>query len=542
MNTKNAIMTTTLSIVAVLAIASVTGINNVFAEENTGYKTADDIHTLVTFMFKDGVETHEFPVFNMDDDFVANSGSQSFSLEGVVGDAPYLHKALDEAYYHRYSSASEYNYQFFDVDVNFVKNDKTIKTLNYRNCYVDDYQVDTLNDSYESYLSSSSGFAIIDNIDLTCGGLNALVKTETSEWKTTYSNTEYPKTPFKFAGDVRTFITFEFENGIEKIEFPSFTLNGGFEESTNNVVPGFSVEGSLQDHPLLNTAIDNARGVSGNAYASNVDFVATVEFANDSGVLRTLKFQDCRVTSGEINTQSDKEEGFTGKSGFAYVENIGFECIGISTKNPSFDQLKEGIPVWSTTKIVNNVPSHEFPLGTGPRAVATFTYKDGIETIDFPLFDQSNVLGFVDTAGNNKGNTFTQISKTPVFVLTGLVGDFPMLYHRVDENLKLTSSTGASNFLELFDVDVDLVYGDKIVRGFNYSDCRVIDYVVQTQQNKEESYFKGFALSNTFELECLGYHPNNPVYDAMFIKEKAKTTTTNDLRNTDQWGPGFYVE
>jgi hypothetical protein len=96
---------------------------------------------------------------------------------------------------------------------------------------------------------------------------------------------------------------------------------------------------------------------------------------------------------------------------------------------------------------------------------------------------------------------------------------------------------------ELFDIDVNLINGE-IIRGFNYSNCRVVDYEVASDMNKEESYIKGkFALENTFDFECQGYHPNNPVYDAMFnIYPKAQTQSTNDLRETHSWDPGFYIE
>jgi hypothetical protein len=62
--------------------------------------------------------------------------------------------------------------------------------------------------------------------------------------------------------------------------------------------------------------------------------------------------------------------------------------------------------------------------------------------------------------------------------------------------------------------------------------------------NKEESYIKGqFALENTFNFECQGYHPNNPMYDVMFNSyTKSDTISTNDLRKTDDWEPGFYME
>lgn len=524
MNTKNAIMTTTLSVIAVLAITSVTELNNAFAEEDSGYKFADGIHPVFTFIFKDGTETFEFPVYNMSDDYVANEGSPSFSVEGVVGSAPHLHKALDEAFKYKANPSYEWNYQLFDVNIDFVKDNETLRTMDYHDCYVDDYKVKTLTDAYESYMSSKSGFAIIDDVDFTCGGLNQHTESANISWETPYSVTEYPSTPYDFAEDVRTFITFEFDQGVEKVEFPIFDLTSGFAESSDNVIPGFSVEGTLQKHPLLDMAVNNARVVSGFANGNNVDFEATVEFTNGDGdVLRTLSYRDCRVTGSEIKTQSDKEEGFTGKSGFASVEQIDFECIGLTADH---SDLKSNLPSWSSVKLENTLPLHQYPLGTGPMAIATFTYDHGIETISFPIFDQGDVL----------------VKSNPTFALKGIVGDFPMLYSHVDENLAMTSVTGTNPVLHLFDVDVNLVYGDDVVRGFNYVDCRVTDYTVNTQTNKEETYFKGFALSNTYDFECQGYHPNNPPYDALFVKDSAKNVSTNDLRNTDQWGPGFYKQ
>ena len=118
-----------------------------------------------------------------------------------------------------------------------------------------------------------------------------------------------------------------------------------------------------------------------------------------------------------------------------------------------------------------------------------------------------------------------------------------MLYKIVDDNRKIQGVSGTQS-RNLFDVDVNITNGDEIVRGFNYTNCRTMDYVVTTQTNSEESYVKDqFALVNIFDFECQGYHPNNPVYDAMHSTyDKANTPSTNDLKNTDDWGPGFYVE
>lgn len=117
-----------------------------------------------------------------------------------------------------------------------------------------------------------------------------------------------------------------------------------------------------------------------------------------------------------------------------------------------------------------------------------------------------------------------------------------MLYSAIDNNLKLQSQGGINANIDLFQVDVELFADGKHVRTFNYVDCRTTDYVVESDRDKEDGYFKGFALANIIDFECVGYHPNNPVYDAMFEVEKADNETTFDLRNTDQWGKGFTVQ
>lgn len=110
-----------------------------------------------------------------------------------------------------------------------------------------------------------------------------------------------------------------------------------------------------------------------------------------------------------------------------------------------------------------------------------------------------------------------------------------MLYDHVDNNIKIQGIAGAA-LMELVDIDVDLVSDGEVIRGFNYVNCRAIDYTVETDPHSEESYVKNkFALENIFDFECQGYHPNNPTYDAMFVVEKANTLSSKDLRNTQDW-------
>jgi len=522
---KNSKMTLMLGVFTVFVISSLAGLPNSFAEEDEKYNMAENVYANFTFNFRDGVETHQFPVFKMTSDFISNDGT-TFEIEGIVGKSPYLHKALDEAYKYRTMTSSgssfEFNYRFFDVDVDLIRDDKTVRTLHYYNCEILDYEAVTLNSNdYESYTSPKTGFAVVDKIEFRCGGLNG----ESPE-NATFQNIDYGTT-YSFAENVRTFIIFEFNNGVEKIEFTNFELISGFEESDNSVTPSFSVEGVVDYYPLLYNAIDNARKVSGLSTSFNTDFEALVEFSNGEKTLRSLDFRDCRVSGAKINTETDKEEGFTGKSGFAIVNEIDFDCAGLKPMNKNYEQIFSDTPRDRTSLMENEQSNENLQMANGLRVMTTLTFNNGVEKLEFPIFKQGDVL--------SKAN--------PTFELEGIVGDYPLLYKRVDDNLKLQSISGANLMTELFEVDVNLVNGE-LVRGFNYSNCRVVDYDIGSAMNKEENYIKGqFALENTFDFECQGYHPNNPIYDMMFQSDyKSQTVSTSDLRDTHDWDPGFYVK
>jgi len=155
------------SIVAIFTVVSF-GITNASAEESEGYKMIGDVTPVLTFTFRDGVETYEFPVFKMGENFADNSGV-SFSVEGTVTNSPLLHAAMDEAYKYRFSNAAfDHQLKYFDIDADFVKEGESIISLDYNNCRIDNYQVETLDSNdYESYFKKV-GFAIVDKIDFVC--------------------------------------------------------------------------------------------------------------------------------------------------------------------------------------------------------------------------------------------------------------------------------------------------------------------------------------------------------------------------------------
>ena len=535
MTFKNVKNIAIFSIVALIAVTSY-GLSEAIAEESTGYKMVGDVQPVLTFTFREGVETYHFPVFEMGENLVDDSGV-SFSVEGSITHAPLLHKAMDEAYKYRLSNAAfDYQFKYFDVDADFVKNGESVTTLDYNNCRINNYQVETLDSNdYESY-SKEVGFAIVDKIDFVCSGVNM-----GNDAKITSNNrslVDYGESGFVFANDMRTSVTFDFKDGMEKIEFPVFNLVSGFAESGSVVVAEFEVEGVLGNYPLLQKAIDNSRKVSGLGTASNPDFDALVEFTNGESVIRGLDFIDCRVSDAKITTQTDKEEGFTGKSGFVVVNQIGFTCAGIDPINTNYDKLKGDLPIWKTDYLYNEYVEPIQNTDKGLSTFTTITYPNGVETIEFSMFKQSNVLTVTESTGD-----FLRKATYPTIELRGIVGDYPMLYNLADKNLEIRSVTG-TQLRNLVDIDIDIVTDSgEVIRGFNYQNCRITDYDISTAPNSEESYVKNkFALENIFDFECQGYSPNNPIYDAMFNTEKANTESSKDLRNTQKWAPGFFVE
>ena len=530
---------------AVLFTFATFGISNVYAEESEGYKMIGDVTPVLTFTFRDGIETYEFPVFKMGENFADNSGV-SFLVEGTVTDSPLLHEAMDEAYKYRFSNAAfDYQMKYFDVDAAFVKGGESIVTLDYDDCRINNYKVETVDSNdYESYFKEV-GFAIVDKIEFVCGGLDLGGDSKVPK---NSSFMDYGDSGFTFANDMSTSVTFSFENGKERIQFPVFNLISGYEESSENVVTEFEVEGVLDYYPLLFDVIDKSRQVSGLSIGSNVDFDVLAEFSNAESTLRGFEFSSCRISDARITTQTDKEEGFTGKSGFVLVLQSTFTCSGLEGVNMYYDDLRGDSPVWRTMHVTNEYMESIQNTDGGLDAISTFTFADGTETIEFSMFKQSEVLTATENVDNENGNKsvaaekFTRKTTSPILELRGIVGDYPMLYGHVDSQIKIQGIAGTTN-ADLVDIDVDLVSNGEVIRGFNYVNCRAVDYKIETNTNSEESYVKNkFSLENVFDFECQGYHPNNPTYDAMFAVEPVDTPSSKDLRNTQDWNSDFIAE
>ena len=501
--------------------------NTAFADDEAishDYDFVAGIHNVATFEFRDGVETVNFPVFSTTSDIVSDGGT-SFRMEGVVGHNPHLHMALDEAYKYRLAkltggSAFDYNHRYFDVDVKVMQASTVLKSFSYRNCEIQSHSVTTQNDDYESYHAANSGFAIVNSIEFNCGGVSIdqeEIFASVRPGERTF--TDYGALPFKQANDLRTFLTFDFDNGAEKIESVIFTSTGGFAEEDIGT-PSFQIITAVLPHPLIDNAIIKSQKVGGLATSFNEDFAVNVEFVipeTSSGIttvpaqtIRALEYDDCIVSGYDILTLQDKEEGYTGKRGFATAEILDVECSGLSPVNPNNDP--EPVTIG-------------YNMGTGPRAVATFSFDIGTEVVEFPEFYQGNLIARAN----------------PTFELVGVPGVTPLLYEAVD-NARMTGAqtTGVSSLDELFNVEINLMYGDINARGYDYSSCHVTDYQLKTEHDLEESFYKGFALTNEFHFECLGYSPIDP-HIGMDDPLKGEMESSKDYqaKQRSSWGPGF---
>ena len=357
------------------------------------------------------------------------------------------------------AGAFDYEHRYFDVDVNIVQNETILKSLEYHKCEVSSNTVSTLTDDYESYLASNTGFAIVDSVEFRCSGVHInLENNSSSPTRVDMELIDYGALPFLLAEDVRTFLTFDFDHGVEKIESVIFTLTAGFDE-TDNAGANFQIITAVLLHPMIDNTILKSQKISGMKSNFNEDFNVSVEFVNPDTTLRGLDFKNCIVSGYDILTLRDKEEGYTGKRGFA------------------------------------------------------------------------------------KGNLITKVN--PTFELIGIPSVTPLLYNAVDEAKKSQSKvTGVTSSKNLFDVNLTLVNGDHTVRSFDYSKCRIVDYLLKTEHDLEESFYNGFALTNEFHFECLGYAPSNSHYHEMFkIPQSIETESSNDYESKQRstWGPNFRV-
>lgn len=145
-----------------------------------------------------------------------------------------------------------------------------------------------------------------------------------------------------------------------------------------------------------------------------------------------------------------------------------------------------------------------YQFGKGVYPQVTFQFRDGTVTYDFDLYTQShNLLG--------TGNTGTGVSMrgpTPQFTLATIPGHAPELQHAVVQTWEYKGTASGIDYpYKEFNVRVDLVGDDNIVRSYEYSRCGITNYKVHTEYDKAESFTgrDAFAILETYSFECMGF-------------------------------------
>lgn len=171
-----------------------------------------------------------------------------------------------------------------------------------------------------------------------------------------------------------------------------------------------------------------------------------------------------------------------------------------------------GLQISSITAEEDEAKGYEFGENVG--LVAYFKFKQGDELVPFEVFNQES--------GWQRGEPY-------VFEMQKIVGETPLLHKHADLSQKYRNSVEEKkkDYAE-FDVDIVLSNDGNLKRVFNYRECFINSYFVQTDFDKEEGWMgKGFAVKDIFEVQCQGYNPTNPSLEKiMSTYDKAETKST----------------
>jgi len=195
MNYKNAITMTTLSVIAVSAIVSFVGFDQVADAIVVSFQPSkmvfvENISTTAEFNFRDGSETSAFQQFTQTGGFGTTTQDAtpkgkteggadhtgrtkpSFTLEKIAGGTPYLYEAADQAQKYVTNAGMEFPYRFFDVTVYVASGGDVLRSFEYHKCRVTNYVMATRSDNEEGY--TGKGFALVDQFTFECDGYQPL--------------------------------------------------------------------------------------------------------------------------------------------------------------------------------------------------------------------------------------------------------------------------------------------------------------------------------------------------------------------------------
>ncbi|KAG2476742.1 MAG: conserved exported protein of unknown function [Nitrosopumilales archaeon] len=169
---------TILAVISVV-IASFVGlqINEIIAEP-TGTKNftyAENVKIIVVFEFKDGSEVTEAQTFEQKRGFNIKN-KPVFELVKIVGNTPLLYAITDETQQYRKTTFSRFPTELeFDVEILLANEGEILRSFAYKECSVVKYKVYTESDMEEGYVSTSMGFALVDEFTFQCDSIEPLI-------------------------------------------------------------------------------------------------------------------------------------------------------------------------------------------------------------------------------------------------------------------------------------------------------------------------------------------------------------------------------
>ncbi|MBP0120590.1 MAG: hypothetical protein ITD33_07030 [Nitrosarchaeum sp.] len=182
MNYKNAITMTTLSAIALLAIASSVGIDMTsidaqpIAVQSEKFTFAEKVAPTAEFHFGAVTEITPIQKFIQTGGYgirtASNQQIPTFTLEKVVSNTPYLYKVIDESR-QKLRSNSLGDIPLFDVTLHLSDGASYLRGFEYQGCKVTTYVVSTLADNEEGY-SGKAVFAVVDQMTLECMSINSI--------------------------------------------------------------------------------------------------------------------------------------------------------------------------------------------------------------------------------------------------------------------------------------------------------------------------------------------------------------------------------
>ena len=185
MNTQKLKNTSIIAAIAIATVALAIGLSQTQTttaqtapQGNSVYVFGEGVSPQATFKFRDQTVTYEFQLFDMSSNlfgttasgFNARSQAPEFTLARIVGDTPYLHQAVDQTFENNgRTSMQDFPYKLFDVNVDTMQAGQPLREIQYKDCSITNYKINTRTDNEEGYTSGGkAGFALVETYTFTC--------------------------------------------------------------------------------------------------------------------------------------------------------------------------------------------------------------------------------------------------------------------------------------------------------------------------------------------------------------------------------------